>query len=107
MARKKKQGSNLVGLVFLGVIGFSIYQFGIAGNLDRSPAATARPAAVASTHAKPTAKPAPAPVPLSAPRYVNVAALNVRHTPSTTGPLIMTLPQGTQLKVLGREKGWL
>lgn len=107
MARKKKQGSNLVGLVILGVIGFGIYQFGIVGTPDRSAAPTARSDAVASTPAKPAAKPAAASVPLSAPRFVNVASLNVRHTPSTTGPLIMTLPQGTQLKVLGREKGWL
>jgi uncharacterized protein YgiM (DUF1202 family) len=106
VARKKKQGSNLVGLVILGAIGFGIYQFGIVGNPDRSPAPTARPVAVASAPAKPATKPATT-VPLNAPRFVNVASLNVRHTPSTTGPLIMTMPQGTQLKVLGREKGWL
>lgn len=104
MARKKQQqGSNVIGLVILAALGFGIYQFGIAGNAGSPPAtSTARPASVA---AKP--QPQKEAVPLSAPRYVNVAALNVRHTPSTTGPLIMTLPQGTELKVLGRDKGWL
>lgn len=106
MARKKKQGSNLVGLVILGAIGFGIYQFGIVGNPDRSAAPTARSVVVASSPAKPATRPATT-VPLNAPRFVNVASLNVRHTPSTTGPLIMTLPRGTQLTVLGREKGWL
>jgi hypothetical protein len=102
MARKKKQSSNLVGWVILGAMAFGIYQFGIVGNLDRpASAATPRERSVATT-------PAPAvSVPLDAPRFVNVTSLNVRHTPSTSGPLIMALPRGTQIKVLGRQDGWL
>ena len=45
--------------------------------------------------------------PLNKPRYVNVASLNVRHTPSASGPLIMALPRGTPMKVLDRKDGWL
>lgn len=103
MARKKKQqGSNVIGLVLLGALGFVIYQFGIVGGPDRPANATPRPAAaVASTPQ------ASVPVPLDAPRFVNVAELNVRHTPSLSGPLVMTLPRGTPLKVLGRRDGWL
>lgn len=98
---KKKQQSNWVGWVILGVIGLGIYHFGIA-NPQGTPGRTnsvARPAQPAAA--------TPAPAPLSAPRYVNVATLNVRHTPDTSGPLIMTLPRGTALHVLGRENGWL
>ncbi|SMQ58537.1 SH3 domain-containing protein [Devosia lucknowensis] len=111
MARKKQQqGSNVIGLAILGALGFGIYQFGIVGNPDRPSASLARPASVASatpSRTTPTPAPAPAPAALDAPRFVNVAELNVRHTPSTSGPLIMTLPRGTQLKVLGRKDGWL
>lgn len=106
MARKKKQqSSNIIGLVILGALGLVIYQFGIAGNPDRSASTAPRPAA-AATSAPPASASSPT-APLDAPRYVDVAALNVRHTPSTSSPLIMTLPRGTPLKVLGRKDGWL
>ncbi|MBJ3784678.1 SH3 domain-containing protein [Devosia sediminis] len=103
MARKKQQSSNLVGLVILGALGFAIYQFGIVGNPDRPSNSAPRAAASAAT----TTPSRPAAVPLDAPRFVNVASLNVRHTPSTSGPLIMALPRGTQLRVIGRQDGWL
>lgn len=102
MARKKKQSSNVIGLVILGAIALGIYQFGIAGNIDR-PARAATPAGQSAS--KPPSQSTPSP--LDAPRFVNVASLNVRHTPSTSGPLIMALPRGTPLKVLGRQNGWL
>jgi uncharacterized protein YgiM (DUF1202 family) len=102
MARKKKQSSDVIGLVILGAIAFGIYQFGIAGNPDRTTRAATPPAQSVSA-APSTAKPTP----LDAPRFVNVASLNVRHTPSTSGPLIGTLPRGAQLKVLGQQNGWL
>ena len=99
---KKKQDSNIVGLVILGALGFAIYQFGIVGDPNR-PARAATPPAQSVSTAPSNAKA----VPLDAPRFVNVASLNVRHTPSTSGPLIGTLPRGAQLKVLGRQDGWL
>lgn len=102
MARKKKQSSNVIGLVILGAIALGIYQFGIVGSIDR-PARAATPPAQAVSTAPAQARP----VPLDAPRFVNVASLNVRHTPSTSGPLIMALPRGTPLKVLGQQNGWL
>ena len=102
MAKRKKQGSNVIGWVILGAMAFGIYQFGIVGSMDEPAEAAARPAgAVAATG------PRPASVPLDAPRYVDVAALNVRHTPGTSGPLVTTLPRGTALRVLGRQDGWL
>lgn len=103
MAKKKKQSSNLVGWVILAAIGLGIYQFGIAPGMERSSVATARPANVAASPARPQ----PAAVPLDAPRFVDVASLNVRHTPSTSSPLVMTLPRGTALRVIGRQDGWL
>ena len=102
MARKKQQGSNVIGWVILGAMAFGIYQFGIVGSMDRPSGAVARPAGNVAT-----ASPKPAPVPLDAPRYVDVASLNVRHTPEASGALVMTLPRGTPLKVLGRQDGWL
>lgn len=104
MARKKKQSSNWIGLALLGALGFGIYQFGIVERGDQG-----GPAGVASRPAQsiPASSPNAAPAPLSQPRYVNVASLNVRHAPSTSAPLVMTLPRGTALKVLGRQDGWL
>lgn len=111
MARKKKQqGSNVIGLVILGALGLGIYQFGIADSPHRSGGAAPRPAAAVATSASPSSPSSPTrgtPAPLDAPRYVNVAELNVRHTPSMSAPLVMTLPRGTPLKVLGRKDGWL
>jgi hypothetical protein len=103
MARKKKQGSNVIGWAILGAMAFGIYQFGIVGSMDRPSGAAARTAPTAAA-ASPTR---PASLPLDAPRYVDVAELNVRHTPGTSGPLVMTLPRGTALRVLGRQDGWL
>ncbi|WEK02797.1 MAG: SH3 domain-containing protein [Candidatus Devosia phytovorans] len=98
---KKKQNSNWAGWVILGVIGFGIYQFAM---VDRpATGGSASPAA----RSAPPASPASASAPLSAPRFVNVASLNVRHTPDTAGPLIMTLPRGTALRVIDRQNGWL
>ncbi len=102
MAKKKKQGSNIAGWVILGAMAFGIYQFGIVGSMDRPSGAVARPAtpATAATPKLPSA-------PLDAPRYVDVASLNVRHTPEAAGALVMTLPRGTALRVLDRRDGWL
>jgi len=101
MARKK-QNSNLIGWAILGVLGFGIFQFGIVDPPNR-PAAPTQKSAPAKTAAQ---KPA-ASVPLSTPRFVNVASLNVRHAPSTNADLIMALPRGTPLRVLGSQNGWL
>lgn len=103
MARKKNQrGSNVIGLAILGILGFGIYQFGMVGSRDRPANSAPRPAAAIASAPSPSA-----PAPLDAPRFVDVAELNVRHTPGTTGPLIMTLPRGTALRVIGRQDGWL
>lgn len=100
MARKK-QKSNAAVLVALGLTAFGIYQFGIVGNqaIGKN----------TSYHASPvtTLLPSSASEPLDKPRFVNVASLNVRHTPSLSGPLIMALSRGTALKVLDREGAWL
>lgn len=102
-ARKKQQDSNWIGLGLLGLMAFAIYQFGMVDHRNAAPGpSTSRPAQSA-----PAPQSAAAPAPLSQPRYVNVAELNVRHLPSTSGPLIMTLPRGTPLKVLARQDGWL
>ena len=70
--------------------------------------ATAGPVATAAERDRgPPAQPHPASPPLCIPRFVNVASLNVRHTPSISGELIMTLPRGTALRVLERREGWL
>lgn len=110
MARKKQQ-SNLIGWVILGLMGLAIVQFGILGNPGRAAAPTQRSA---SAQPAPPAAPAPSPapassasVPLNTPRFVNVASLNVRHAPSANADLIMALPRGTPLRVLDRKNGWL
>ncbi len=103
MARKKKQqSSNLFGWALLGLMAFGLYHFASVAPTDRAASPATRPASVAATP-----RPSAPAVPLSAPRYVNVAELNVRHTPSTSGPLVMTLPRGTALRVLDRRNGWL
>lgn len=99
---KKKQNSNLIGWVILGLMAFGIFQFGILGDRDRPATATQKPAASQSATQSPSA-----PVPLNTPRFVNVASLNVRHSPSPTAELIMALPRGTPLRVLDRRDGWL
>lgn len=99
---KKKQNANFVGWAILGLIAFGIVQFGILGDRDRPVASTPRPAV-----SQPATPSPAAPVPLSTPRFVNVAALNVRHAPSPTAPLITALPRGTPLRVLDRRDGWL
>ena len=102
MAKKKKQSSNATSWIILGLVALGTYQFVLSGSPDRSGSATARPTApVASRHRDEVLEP------LNTPRYVNVASLNVRHTPSTSGPLIMALPRGTQLRAMGREGAWL
>lgn len=98
---KKKQNSNLVGWALLGLIAFGIFQFGIMGSPDRPANSTQKPAPQAAT------QPPSASAPLHAPRFVNVASLNVRHAPSQTAELIMALPRGTPLRVLDRQNGWL
>ncbi len=100
---KKKNNSNFVGWVILGLIAFGIFHFGVLDNLTR-PGAPTRSAAAPQPSAS---APAAASIPLSAPRFVNVASLNVRHAPSATADLIMALPRGTQLRVLDRQNGWL
>lgn len=102
MAKKKTQSSNVAGWIVFGLIAVGIYQFGVAANPDRQESAEPRSAA-----AVPSRQSASPSEPLNKPRYVNVASLNVRHTPSTSGPLIMALPRGTQLKILDREGAWL
>lgn len=98
---KKKQNSNLVGWIIIGIIAFGIFQFGVLGDKGRNanvsqPASSAK---IVQSHSTPGQ--------LNVPHFVNVASLNVRHTPSTSGELIMTLPRGTQLRVLERWEGWL
>lgn len=101
MGRRKKKQSNLLGWAILGVIGFAIIQFGVL----QPPQPSRATSAASAPRAVPVQSQPPAP--LSQPRYVSAASLNVRHTPSTSGPLVGTLPKGTQLKVLDRQNGWL
>lgn len=97
---KRKRNSNAVGwLLLLGLLAVGVFQFGGAGNLWRAATAPATAAKTVQSHS--------ASAPLDTPRLVNVASLNVRHTPSTSGELIMTLPRGTALRVLDRQGGWL
>jgi hypothetical protein len=99
MARKKQQ-SNPIGWIMLALVAFGIYQFGTLkdGDAARTGQTAAKPVpSVSVGHT----------VPLSQPRFVNVASLNVRHSPGTSGELIMALPRGTALKVLDRQDGWL
>lgn len=102
MARKKKQSSNAIGYVLLALLAAGIFYSGILDKGAGTGTASSRPAQAVST-----APASSTTAPLSAPRFVNVASLNVRHTPSTSGPLIMALPRGTALKVLDRRNGWL
>jgi hypothetical protein len=99
---KRKQNSNAVGWVLLGIIAFGIFQFGGQENLGRGASGAPQSATSAKTVQSHSAS-----APLDAPRFVNVALLNVRHTPSNSGELIMTLPRGTALRVLDRQDGWL
>ena len=99
---KRKQNSNAVGWVLLGIIAFGIFQFGGLGNLGRGASGAPQSATSAIRVQSHSAS-----APLDTPRFVNVASLNVRHTPSTSGELIMTLPRGTALRVLDRQEGWL
>jgi uncharacterized protein YgiM (DUF1202 family) len=101
MARKKPN-SNVVGWVIIGIIAFGIFQFWVLG--DKAGPANA---ATSPTSSSETAQSHSTPGPLNTPRFVNVASVNVRHTPSTSGELIMTLSRGTKLKVLERREGWL
>ena len=99
---KKKQNSNALGWVILGIIAFGIFQLGVLGNQGRHASAatqTGTSAIIVQSHS--------ASAPLNTPRFVNVASLNVRHSPSSSGELIMTLPRGTSLRVLERREGWL
>ena len=102
MARKK-QKSNAAAWLALGVVALGIYHFGIVGN-DGSGRVTGSQPASSSINTSPSSS---ASEPLSKPRIVNVASLNVRHTPNPSGPLITTLPHGTSLTVLDQDGGWL
>lgn len=101
---KKKQDSNILGLAILGLLAFGIFQFGTAAQRDDDRRASPAPRPAQSA---PAAASNSSTVPLTEPRFVNVASLNVRHVPNESGPLIMALPRGTALKVLGRQDGWL
>lgn len=99
---KKKQGSHLTGWIIAGLLGVVAYQSGITDGIGR----IAAPAQQSTSPSRVT-RPDSASEPLNKPRYVNVASLNVRHTPSASGPLIVALPRGTPMKVLDRKDGWL
>lgn len=99
---KKKQGSHLAGWIIAGLLGIVAYQSGIVHGIGQIAATAPLSAApFRGTQSDSVSEP------LDKPRYVNVASLNVRHTPSASGPLIMALPRGTPMKVLDREDGWL
>lgn len=98
---KKKQSSNAIGWVILGLLAVAIFHFGQVGQRDEGRRASPGPSpAQSSSAATPSA-------PLSQPRFVNVASLNVRHSPGASGEMIMALPRGTSLRVLERRDGWL
>jgi len=99
---KKKQSSHFAGWIIAGLLGVVAYQSGI---LDRT-GRTASPTQQSTTTSR-SSQSDSASQPLNKPRYVDVASLNVRHTPSPSGPLIMALPRGTPMKVLDRKDGWL
>jgi len=99
---KKKQSSHLAGWIIAGLLGIIAYQSGFLDRGGRS-AATAQQS---TGHSRVTQSDS-ASEPLNKPRYVNVASLNVRHTPSASAPLIMALKRGTPMKVLDRQDGWL
>lgn len=99
---KKKQNSNVIGWAMIGMLAFGIFHFGVQGNAVQPNNSTPRAApSVTATQSL------SASAPLDAPRFVNVASLNVRHAPNPAAPLIMALPRGTQLRVLDRHDGWL
>jgi SH3-like domain-containing protein len=98
----KKQSSHLAGWIIAGLMGVVAYQSGILDGISR----IASPAQQLATPSRAIQSDS-ASAPLNKPRYVNVASLNVRHTPSASGPLIMALPRGTPMKVLDRKDGWL
>lgn len=99
---KKKQSSHFVGWIIAGLLGVVAYQSGILDGLSRMAAPAQQSTAPSSVTPSDSAS-----EPLTKPRYVNVATLNVRHTPSASGPLIMALSRGTPMKVLDRKDGWL
>lgn len=99
---KKKQSSHFAGWIIAGLLGVVVYQSGILDELSRIAAPAQQSTASSSATLSDSAS-----EPLNKPRYVNVATLNVRHTPSASGPLIMALPRGTPMKVLDRKDGWL
>lgn len=99
---KKKRSSNATVWVLLGLIALGGYNFGIPGS--QWSREVSRPQSASTESAARTSIPSAS---LDQPRYVNVASLNVRHTPSVSGPLIIALPRGTPLKVLDRQDGWL
>jgi hypothetical protein len=99
---KKKKSSQLVGWIIAGLLGVVAYQSGILDSIGRITA----PAQLPTTPSR-VREPDSASEPLNKPHYVNVASLNVRHTPSASGPLITALPRGTPMKVLDRKDGWL
>ena len=99
---KKKQSSHLAGWIIAGLLGVVAYQSGILDGIGRIAAPAQQSTAPSNVTQSDSAS-----EPLSKPRYVNVASLNVRHTPSASGPLIMALPRGTPMKVLDRKDGWL
>lgn len=99
---KKKQGSHFAGWIIAGLLGVVAYQSGILNEIGRVATPAQQSAAPSRVKQSDSAS-----APLDKPRYVNVASLNVRHTPSPSGPLIMVLPRGTPMKVLDRENGWL
>lgn len=99
MAKRKKK-LNAIGWMMLGIMAFGVFQFGVLEKSDRGAREqSATPDVIAQSH--------PASAPLSAPRFVNVASLNARHSPSMSGELIVALPRGTRLRVLDRQDGWL
>ena len=99
---KKKQGSHLAGWIIAGLLGVVAYQSGIMDGIGRIAASAQQSSAPPRVTQSDSAS-----EPLDKPRYVNVESLNVRHTPSASGPLIMALPRGTPMRVLDRQDGWL
>jgi Membrane-bound lytic murein transglycosylase len=97
---KKKRKSGLLGWLLLGLVALGVFQSGIFELGVEGPPKGSSNAGQSVATTKPSA-------PLSAPRFVNVASLNVRHTPSPSGELIMALPRGAALRVLDRQNGWL
>lgn len=100
---KKKRSSNVIGWLILAVMAVGIFHFGNAGTGNEHRSATASKPTQSSSAVQSNSEV----VSLTQPRFVNVASLNVRHTPSISGELIMALPRGTALKVLDRQGEWL